>query len=289
MPKISIIIPTYNSATYIEETLESVLDQTFHDYEIIVINDGSTDNTKKRLQKYRDRISYLEQKQSGPGAARNNGILFSSGEYIVCLDSDDMLKRDALKKVIEIFEKTNCGWIIEDIDRTNHALKYKANLYKERDFLMSFLRQEFIFQSRFYKKDVLLRIGLFDPLQFYYEDWDLWIRLLKENCAFFYSEDQLYIYNKRAGSITKQKNKNRNYFYLERLYKKHYKSLADNGSREAAELYSHFMWEMAREYFCGAKNFIRAIMCMQQSARYDNSNLKCCIKKYVSKFIKKNA
>ena len=89
-PLVSVIIPTYNSAGYIEEALESVFEQTLQDFEIIVVDDGSTDGTGEVLRKYGDRIRYIYQENNGPASARNGGIRVARGEYIAFLDADDL-------------------------------------------------------------------------------------------------------------------------------------------------------------------------------------------------------
>jgi len=83
-PKVSVIIPTYNCARYIPEAIESVLNQTYKDFEIIVVDDGSTDNTKEVLNRYiiENLIKYIYQNNQGPGAARNTGIKAAKGEYV---------------------------------------------------------------------------------------------------------------------------------------------------------------------------------------------------------------
>jgi glycosyltransferase involved in cell wall biosynthesis len=90
MPKVSVIIPTYNSARYLPEAIESVLAQTYRDFEIVVIDDGSTDNTKEVVAPYLDRIIFLEVPNGGPAKARNRAIRKSSGEYVAFLDADDI-------------------------------------------------------------------------------------------------------------------------------------------------------------------------------------------------------
>ncbi|NOS80980.1 MAG: glycosyltransferase family 2 protein [Nitrospira sp.] len=90
MPKISIIIPTYNRALFVTEAIDSVMAQTFRDYEVIVVDDGSTDNTKDVLLRYGERIRYIYQSNSGVGAARNAGVRCAVGEWLAFLDSDDI-------------------------------------------------------------------------------------------------------------------------------------------------------------------------------------------------------
>ena len=91
MPTISVIIPTYNNAHFVGEAIESVLDQTYRDVEIIVVDDGSLDNTKEVLDTYikNGQINYIYQKNMGPGAARNTGCNHAKGTYIAFLDSDE--------------------------------------------------------------------------------------------------------------------------------------------------------------------------------------------------------
>jgi len=100
MPHVSVIIPTYNRATYIARALESVLSQSYRDFEVIVVDDGSFDNTKQVVQAYGDRVRYVFQSNAGPGAARNLGIRVSQGEYLAFLDSDDAWMPEFLSKTV---------------------------------------------------------------------------------------------------------------------------------------------------------------------------------------------
>jgi glycosyltransferase involved in cell wall biosynthesis len=106
IPGISVIIPTYNRAQLVTKAIESVLAQTYHDYEIIVVDDGSTDNTREVLEPYMNRIKYLYQENLGPSAARNAGIRASRGEWIAFLDSDDRWLPEKLTQQIEYLQQT---------------------------------------------------------------------------------------------------------------------------------------------------------------------------------------
>ena len=90
MPKFSVIIPTYNRCEFVKNAIQSVLDQTYKDYEIIVIDDGSTDSTKDSLSSIIEQITYIYQDNRGVSSARNTGIKKSIGSYIAFLDSDDL-------------------------------------------------------------------------------------------------------------------------------------------------------------------------------------------------------
>ena len=101
IPRVSVIIPTYNREEYVVKAIDSVLGQKFDDYEFIVVDDGSTDNTKEIVNKYGDMIRYIYQHNSGVSAARNTGIKLAKGEWVAFLDSDDEWRPDYLLTQIE--------------------------------------------------------------------------------------------------------------------------------------------------------------------------------------------
>src|SRR3990170_2838516 len=115
MPKVSVIIPTYNREKYIVETLQSVFAQTFTDYEVIVIDDGSTDNTADVLRPYLDRIVYIRKPNGGQGSARNVGIKVAKGEYIAFLDSDDLWMPEKLELQVKYLDNNkDAGLVFTD-------------------------------------------------------------------------------------------------------------------------------------------------------------------------------
>ena len=108
-PKVSVLMPVYNEEKYISEAIESVLNQTFNDWELIIVNDGSTDNTQKIAEKYTKedkRITLINHKKNEyKSSALNNGIKYSKGEYICYLDGDDMYLKNKLKFQVNYMEK----------------------------------------------------------------------------------------------------------------------------------------------------------------------------------------
>ncbi|MBE6488427.1 MAG: glycosyltransferase family 2 protein [Methanosphaera stadtmanae] len=128
--KISVIIPVYNSADYLCECLDSLISQTFNDFEVICIDDGSTDKSKEILEEYSNkdiRFNVFSQENSGPAVARNNAIDKAIGEYILFLDSDDWLKSDTLEKLYS----TACSNSSELV-LFNAIEHYKDNITRER-------------------------------------------------------------------------------------------------------------------------------------------------------------
>jgi glycosyltransferase involved in cell wall biosynthesis len=120
MVKVSIIIPAYNGDRYIEEAIDSILAQTYNDYEIIVVDDGSTDNTAQVVQQYGKQIQYLSQTNQGVAASRNLGLTAAKGEYIAFLDQDDLFLPQKLLSQVTLLEENpslgiaNSGWQIVD-------------------------------------------------------------------------------------------------------------------------------------------------------------------------------
>lgn len=154
IPKISVIIPMFNVEKYIEKTLNSVIEQTFKDFEIILINDGSTDRTVDICQEYLNKynnIMLFEQKNKGVSSARNLGIDKANSKYIIFIDADDLLEKDMLEVLYEDIVKNNadmsiCGYIIKNLDDTI-IYHYNTNLYKLFDKTM--IMQEFLRERLF--------------------------------------------------------------------------------------------------------------------------------------------
>ena len=122
MKKISVIIPVYNTEKYIDKCINSVLQQDL-ETEIIVVNDGSTDNSKKIIEKYRDKIIYLEKENGGLSDARNYGLKYATGEYVAFLDSDDFIEKDLFLRLEKYIEKK--------IDIIKFKIKLVDEYYKE--------------------------------------------------------------------------------------------------------------------------------------------------------------
>jgi len=185
MSKVSVIIPTYNYGHYIEEAIDSVLAQTYKDYEIIVVDDGSTDNTEEVVSKYGPKIKYIYQENQGLSAARNTGIKKSNGEYIAILDSDDLWFPWKLEKQMKLFEANSVlGLVYSD----GFAFSEKGvfddflfgentNFYRGRVFDKLLLNNFISCPSALVKRDCFNKVGLFDTSLDACEDWDMWLRI----------------------------------------------------------------------------------------------------------------
>lgn len=119
MPKVSIIIPVFNVEPYLDQTLQSLIDQSLKDIEIIAVNDGSTDGSEAILKKYQNidsRVSYYNQENQGQSAARNKALRHAEGKYIYFMDADDVLDADAMQFCYDYAEKTMCDFTFFDGD-----------------------------------------------------------------------------------------------------------------------------------------------------------------------------
>lgn len=192
-PFVSVVIPTYNRIGYVTKAVESVLNQTFTDYEIIVVDDGSVDGTKDNLAQYGDRIRYIYQKNSGVSVARNTGISISKGWWIAFLDSDDEWKPEYLQQQILharqegklCMQSTDCH-IIDDngVPRTYFELNGSGQVLGQRDYFLldkpfSFVVEHSPWQvgSTIFLRDAIARAGSFDPSLTVSEDLDLMARV----------------------------------------------------------------------------------------------------------------
>lgn len=189
MPEISVIIPTFNYAHYIKEAIKSVISQTYTDFEIIVIDDGSTDDTKEVLQAYirTNVIKYIYQKNKGLAAARNTGISSSTGRFITFLDSDDLFTKDKLQLLrTALVSHPDAGMAYG-----NHILWVRAKLYKKPKFSPGTAPSGWILPQLFrnalmsvpsvmVRRECFERIGLFNESLTTTEDWEMWMRIAAE-------------------------------------------------------------------------------------------------------------
>lgn len=139
-PKVSVIIPIYNAAEFLEECLDSVLQQSLKEIEVICVDDGSPDNSLNILKKYEQqdpRVKVISQPNQGAGAARNNGMANARGEYLSFLDSDDFFDRDMLKEAYEAAHEYKADVCVFDADLFNHSTK------EYRECTWAFRRQYF--------------------------------------------------------------------------------------------------------------------------------------------------
>ena len=212
LAKVSIIIPAYNTSQYIAETLDSVFAQTFKDYEVIVINDGSPDTPEleKVLQPYRDRILYLKQENRGLAGARNTGVRHAQGKYVAFLDSDDCWFPEFLESQLGLLEGAGVPDLVyaDSLDVGNapgHPHRFmEANPSRGVPTFESLLvgKCVVVVSCVVARKQALIDAGLFDERLRSVEDYDLWLRVAHRGGRIAYQEKVLAKRRVRPDSLS---------------------------------------------------------------------------------------
>lgn len=170
MPEISLIIPVYNAEKTLEKCLASIFDQTFKNFEIIAVNDGSTDNSQKILQGYRDKITIVKQKNLGAPAARNTGANLGIGKFIIFCDADAVLDPTLLEKMLKVLKKNPKASYVYS------SFKFGQKTFTLWPFSRKKLRQQpYIHTTSLIRKN---HFPGFDKNLKRFQDWDLWLTML---------------------------------------------------------------------------------------------------------------
>jgi glycosyltransferase involved in cell wall biosynthesis len=209
-PLVSVVIPAYNYAHLIGETLQSIICQSYIKWECIVVDNGSTDNTKEVVESYGkiyNRIKYFSQPNTGPSSARNYGISLSSGEFIQFLDADDLLEKEKFEKEVEIMAHHPYQIVYSDMryfpsgapDRLFHTmslnsendLPWMKKISGKGNEVSEFLMKEniMVINSPLIRKSVFEKVGFFDVSLRFNEDWDLWVRCALNDIYFYFHDD----------------------------------------------------------------------------------------------------
>lgn len=183
---VSVVIPNYNHAKYISDAINSVLNQTFRDFEIIVVDDGSTDTSRETVARFGDQVQYIWQENSGLSAARNTGIRQARGEYIGVLDADDMYEPDFMSVLVPVLqadpeaEAIYCGYRFVDV--SNQPLpQIEARSVPPDRLFQALVNGNFLVpESMLVRKQCYDKVGLFDVRFRACEDVDMWLRISKQ-------------------------------------------------------------------------------------------------------------
>ncbi len=297
---ISVIIPAYNCADYVRDAIESVLSQSYKAVEIIVVDDGSTDNTAEVLNKYRSNefITYVHQDNKGPGAARNAGMSMSKGEYICFLDADDELKPDSLKQRHDVLRSNEDVMMVftdYGLKKTDgvHVKKYLADnrfleYFKESfagkpnndlvafngkfiDLFYSFSPHPIWTGTVMMRRSVIGSVGYFRTDISVGEDTDYWIRIA-ERYKIAYIDSSTAVYNNYRSYLTKDVER----YCLDRI-----RSLSNESSPTYARKQiihkniSDTCFQLGYYYFYKKNNRRSAIKYFLLGLKYDYRNRTC--------------
>ena len=207
-PQVSVIIPTYNSARYVVEAVESVLAQTWQDFEILVIDDGSTDETEQLMRRYENPVRYLCQANGGVAVARNRGIRESRGRYIAFLDADDTWLPYKLERQINVLlEHPNvraCYSTFTIVDAELNPLGISRS-QRQGSALEDLLTGGNIIGSIctvLCERSLFDVVGGFDPKLSQCADWDMWVRLAART-EFLYLDEPLVTYRQHDANMSR--------------------------------------------------------------------------------------
>ena len=229
MPRVSIIIPTFNQAEYVTQAIECVLAQTYSDTEVIVVDDGSTDDTPAVLSKYLNRIKYIRQNNKGISAARNIGIDAAQGKYLLFLDGDDLIPPEKIGLQLVCFDAdpklgiVYSGW--EFVAEDGVLALGSLRPHKEGNVLKELLCRSLVIAvgSPIIQRVCFDRVGGFDESLHFGEDTDMWIRIALAGFRFGYVDEILFRYrihpHSTMDSLQKTERYTRDEFSrLERFY-----------------------------------------------------------------------
>ncbi|NQE46618.1 Glycosyltransferase AglI [ANME-1 cluster archaeon GoMg2] len=213
-PLVSVIIPAFNAEGTVRDAINSVLSQTYKQIEIIVINDGSTDNTLKILREYGEQIRYITQNNKGPSAARNAGIKIAKGDFIAYQDADDVSMPERIEREVDyLLNNPNMSMVFTETKTISGDKISKCH----SEFLL--LQHNYIpCGSVMHKKDILDSVGWWNEQV----DWDLWIRI-SEKFEIGYIKECLYEYRKRETGISSVRGRLKNRLIDLQMFKDRYK------------------------------------------------------------------
>lgn len=210
--KVSIVTPVYNAEKYIAKSIESVLNQTYQDFELIIINDGSKDNSEQIIQKYLNdtRIKYFPQENKGESVARNRGLDIAQGEYIAFLDADDMYYPNKIEEQLNFFNKNDDVdvvytdiQIIDELGNNQNELKSEEIILNQNNFIASMLYRQLIpGPAAIMLRRKCIDNGLRYPENYLNAEDYMFTIQLALNFNFRYLPKKLYFYRRHKNNLT---------------------------------------------------------------------------------------
>ena len=210
MPKVSVIVPIYNVEKYLEKCINSLLSQTLEDIQIILVNDGSKDNSGNIAKEYEknnnDRVIYVEKENGGLSDARNYGLKYATGDFIAFLDSDDYIEKNAYEEMYNKAIEENADYVECDFlwEFPNKIRVDKQYPYKNKKEMLSFVRV--VAWNKLIKRQLIIDNNLEFPKGLRYEDIEFTYKLIPFVNKFAYVDKPFIHYVQREGSIANVQN-----------------------------------------------------------------------------------
>jgi glycosyltransferase involved in cell wall biosynthesis len=211
MPRCSVVIPAYNAESHVAATIESVLNQTYRDFEIVVVDDGSTDRTSEILESFGSKIVHVTQPNRGVSAARNTAFQHASGELLALIDADDLWFPRRLERMVGYLDDNpRVGFATSDAylrhEETPSTKTYYRDLLRCTEMpenqVYAIAQQNFVFTMVVIRQRLLQQHGSFDESLAVAEDWDLWIRFILGGETLGLLDEALGYYRVRKAGLT---------------------------------------------------------------------------------------
>lgn len=268
-PKVSVIIPCYNYGQYLDEAVDSVLRQTYQDFEIIVVNDGSTDAaTNQLLQAYsKPHTQVIHTENQGVAAARNRGVSAAKGEYILPLDADDKIHASYLEKAVEVLDQHDrVGIVYGDVEFFGEKTgKWELPPYRFPEVLIS----NVIVCSGLYRKADWEKVGGYKPnMKEAWEDYDFWLSLIELGVEVFHIPEVLFFYRRHSDS--RDRVEPGNIGKLVRSYAQLFRNHLDLYTQNIEFIFEHIL-----ELSLKAAEFKAALDDCQQNQAVTRSEMQC--------------
>lgn len=279
---VSIVIPAYNSSKFISRTIESVLRQTYKNWELVVVDDGSKDSTGEIVKSFCEkdsRVKYIFQENSGsPSGPTNRGIENSSGEYVAILQHDDEWEPTKLEEQLKLMTgDNNLGFVACNAIFVNELKgiesESKLKISDDKHFLEKILCSNIIpYPSAVLaKRSVFDKVGYFDERFKMADDWDMWIRFVASGVNFAFIDKPLFKYHIYGGNITKTIVAEKTIKDMEYLLDKH-KSLYDKFPKSRSRLLSYL-----GKLYADSGNMITSRRILKKSLNLDRYNTKAYV------------
>jgi glycosyltransferase involved in cell wall biosynthesis len=271
MSRVSVIIPTYNQGNYLRQAIQSVLAQSYADFEVIVVDDGSTDNTSAVVGDLSDpRLRYARQANGGLSSARNTGIRNATGSFLSYLDSDDLFLPEKLRLLVALLEENpNLGLVAGQavlIDETGQSLGEVFDKGLPEDSSQLLLGNPLHVGSVLLRREWQERAGFFDEGLRSYEDWDMWLRLARAGCPMASVSQPVSLYRFHAAQMTRigDQMTQATFSVLEKIYRE--PALPEKWESMRDDAYSRAYLRAAAQAYT-AKEFSRATAYMREAVR----------------------
>lgn len=248
MPKVSVIVPFYNVENYIEKCIESLINQTLNDIEIILVNDGSKDNSiniaKKYAEKYPEKIVYLEKENGGLGDARNYGIPYAKAEYIAFIDSDDYVEKDMYEEMLKKAQEENSDMVECDFwwEYPNKTKQDIGILYQGKHDAL--VKARVVAWNKLIRKDIIDKYDIRFPKRYKYEDVEFFYKLNPHLDKISFVKKPFIHYIQRNNSLSNSQNeRTKEIFYVLDNVIKYYKeqNIYDEYKEELEYVYTRYL------------------------------------------------